>query len=156
MALKKPLVVGADGRPQQLQSGDSIDAVETGQITLVATATLIAGNAVYADGAGSVDKARANATGTSLCRGLAKEAITAAASGTIQTNGALSLTTGEWDAVAGTTGGLTAGTTYYVSPCTAGLLTATCPTSVGQLVIIVGVALSTTVLDLKIQEPILL
>lgn len=156
MAVKKPLVLGADGRPQQLQSGDSISAVETGQISLTATATLIAGNAVYADGAASVDKARANAGGTSRCIGLAAAAITSAAAGMIQTNGVLTLSTAEWDALCGTTGGLTADTTYYLSAATAGLLTDTCPSTVSQYVVIAGIALSTVDLSIRISEPILL
>lgn len=156
MAVKKPLVLGSDGRPQQLQSGDSVGVFETGQISLVADADLIAGAAVYASAAGHVDKARANASGTSRCRGIAQAAIASAASGTVQINGVVTLTTAEWDAVAGTSGGLTYDATYYLSPGTAGLLTGTCPSSVGQYVVIVGVALSTTELDLKIQEPVLL
>lgn len=156
MSLKKPLVLGSDGRPQQLQSGDTVGAFETGQVTQTAAATLIAGNAVYNDAAGSVQKGRANAAGTSKLLGLATAAISSAATGTIQVNGVLALTTGEWDALAGTTGGLTAGTTYYLSAATAGLLTATAPSTVSQLVVVVGVALSTTELNIKISEPILL
>lgn len=156
MAVKKPLVVGSDGRPQQLQSGDSIGSIETGQITLTADAALIAGAAVYASAADHVNKARANASGTSRCLGLAAAAISNGATGTIQVNGIVTLSTAEWDALAGTTGGLTYDSTYYLSPSTAGLLTATCPTTVGQLVVIVGVALSTTELNVKISEPILL
>lgn len=156
MAVKKPLVMGSDGRPQQLQSGDSITAIETGQLSLVADSALVPGNAIYSSAAGHVDLAKADATGTSKVRGLSLETISSTASGQIQTNGVVTLTTGEWDTVAGTTGGLTYNTTYFLSPGTAGLLTATCPTTVGQLVIIVGVALSTTELDLKPTEPILL
>lgn len=44
-----------------------------------------------------------------------------------QYGGAVELTTGEWDAIAGTTGGLTAGETYYVSDTTAGEITSVLP-----------------------------
>ena len=156
MAVKKPLVMGPDGRPQQLQTGDSLGAIETGQITLEADATVIPGAPVFASAAGHVDAARANASGTSRVIGLAAEGIASAASGQVQTNGVLHLTTAEWDAVAGTTGGLTFDATYYLSPSTAGLLTATCPTTVGQYVVIAGVALSTEDLSIRLSEPILL
>ena len=156
MAIKKPLVLGSDGRPQQLQSGDSIDSVETGQLTVVADDTLIAGSPVYGSAAGHVDKARANASGTSRVLGLTREGIASAASGQIQCNGFMELSTAEWDAAFGTSGGLTVDTTYYLSAATAGLGTATCPSSVGQLVIILGVAVSTEILRLQISEPILL
>lgn len=50
------------------------------------------------------------------------------------------LTTLQWDAVAGTTGGLTAGTVYYLSGATAGAITSVEPT-ISQLAL---VALNTT------------
>lgn len=157
MAVKKPLVLGADGRPQQLQSGDSLGVTsETGQFSMTAGAALIAGQAVYVSGAAAVNKARANAGATTVLQGLAAAAISNGVSGTIQLNGVLTLSTAEWDAVAGTTGGLTPGATYYLSAGTAGLLTATCPTTTGQYVVIAGVALSTVDFDIRISEPILL
>jgi hypothetical protein len=155
MAVRKPLVL-VSGRIQQLQSGDSIGAFETGQVTLTAAATLIAGNAVYASAAATVDKARANATGTSNVIGLATTGITSSATGVIQVNGVLTLTTTEWDAVAGTTGGLTYNTTYFLSAGTAGLLTSTAPSTVGQTVVEIGTALSTTDLAVSIKSYVLL
>lgn len=157
MALRKPLVLGADGRPQQLQSGDTLSAgSEVSQVNQTADAALVAGNVVYSSAADHVNKAQANASGTTLALGLATAAISSSASGQIQTDGILSLTTTQWDAVAGTTGGLTFGTTYYLDPTTAGKITATCPTTVGQYVVIVGVAISTTELRIGIREPVLL
>ena len=55
-----------------------------------------------------------------------------------------------------TLSGLTPGATYYLSPTIAGALTSTPPATVGQVVVSVGRALSTTVLDIEIAEPILL
>jgi hypothetical protein len=156
MATKKPLVLGSDGRPEQLQSGDTIGSVETGQVTQTANATLIAGQVVYSEAADTVDKAEANAAGTSIVLGLAMAAITGSTTGQIQCNGILALTTTQWDAVFGTTGGLAFGTTYYLSPSTAGLGTSTCPSTVGQYVVILGEAISTTELNIKIGERILL
>lgn len=157
MALRKNVVIGADGRMQQLQSGDTVaNVADTGQITQTATPTLIAGNAVYSSAADTVSKAIATAVATSKLLGLATTPITAAATGVIQCNGILALTTAQWDAVAGTTGGLAFNADYYLSPTTAGLLTATCPTTVGQTVVIVGTAISTTELRLEPTQPILL
>lgn len=157
MATKKPLVLGTDGRPQQLQSGDTLaNTSDTGQVNQTAAATLIAGNAVYTSGADAVNKAQANASGTKDVLGLATTAITSAASGTIQANGILVLTTAQWDAVAGTTGGLSPNAVYFLDPATAGKLTATVPTTAGQYVCEVGRALSSTELLIDIRSPILL
>lgn len=157
MAIKKPLVLGADGRPQQLQSGDTLgNTSETGQVTLTAAATLIAGQAVYISANSTVNKAQANAAGTKDVFGLATTAINSAATGVVQANGILTLTTGQWDAVAGTTGGLTANTVYFLSSATAGLLTSTPPSTVGQYVCEVGIAVSTTDLLIGTRSPILL
>jgi hypothetical protein len=111
---------------------------------------------VYASAAATVDKARANATGTSNVIGLATTGITSSATGVIQVNGVLTLTTTEWDAVAGTTGGLTYNTTYFLSAGTAGLLTSTAPSTVGQTVVEIGTALSTTDLAVSIKSYVLL
>lgn len=141
MTVRKPLVMVA-GQIQQLQSGDSISVPDYVQQT--ADATLIAGAAVYQSAADHVNKAQANATSTSQVTGLAVAAITSGAAGGIQNNGILALTTAQWDAVAGTTGGLAFGTVYYLSAGTASFLTSTAPTTVGQTVVQVGVGVSTT------------
>ena len=157
MATKKPLVVGTDGLPQQLQAGDTLGSTsETGQVSQTATPTLLAGNVVYSSGADSVSKAQANAIGTKDVLGLALAAISAAASGLVQCNGVVVLTTAQWDAVAGTTGGLVFNTRYFLSPTTAGLMTGTVPTTVGQYVAYVGRALSTTEMLVEPAVPILL
>lgn len=156
MAVKLPLVMGPAGFPEQLQSGDSIAAVETGQVTLQFTSNAVPGNVVYPDGAGTVDLARANATGTSKALGLSTGTVSAASSGQVQVNGIVTLTTAEWDAVAGTTGGLTAGTYYFLSTATAGHMTSTPPSTVGQTVQKIGQAISTTSMNVMISDPILL
>lgn len=157
MALKKAIVMGSDGRLQQLQSGDTLaGASETGQINQTAAAALIAGQAVYTSGNDAVNKAKADASGTKDVLGLATAAISSSASGQIQCNGILALTTGQWDALCGTTGGLTANAVYFLSPTTAGLLTSTVPTTAGQYVCEVGRALSTTELLIDIRPPVLL
>jgi hypothetical protein len=69
----------------------------------------------------------------------------------VQTDGILSATTGQWDAVAGTTGGLTKDVIYYLSAATAGLLTSTAPSSAGQFVKKIGVGISTTEMLIQID-----
>jgi len=157
MALRKPLVLNG-GNIEQIQYGDTLNAVvaENNVISRTAAATLIAGNAVYPSSATEVNKARANASGTVLVLGFATAAITSAASGSIQTSGILTLTTGEWDALAGTTGGLTFNTRYYLSAATAGLVTSTAPSTTGQYVRPVLLGVSTTEAMILDAEAILL
>lgn len=157
MALRKPLVI-VSGLIRQIDPADTLDAslAEVDVYSVVADAALIAGQVVYCSAAGHADKARANAAGTSKVIGFAKAAISSAASGLIQTNGVLALTTGEWDAVFGTTGGLTFNTHYFLDAATAGLGTATAPSTVGQTVVLLGVALSTTEFLIGIQPYIML
>ena len=57
--------------------------------------------------------------------------------------GPVTLTTDQWDAVAGTSGGLHAGTVYYLSRVTPGHIVAGAP---GVINVIIGVAISTTTL----------
>ena len=76
--------------------------------------------------------------------------------GGIATSNIVTGTTAQWDAVAGTTGGLTANTMYFLSPSTPGNLTATAPSTVGQYVCPVGIGISTTEMKINILTPILL
>lgn len=160
MALRKPLVI-VSGEVQQLQAGDDLNVPISGTIDITLTnnnaGAVVIGTPVYAVAADAYDKAKADAAGTSKLIGLAVPTSTAvAASGTVAVNGIFVATTAQWDAVAGTTGGLTFGTNYYLSAATAGLLTSTAPSTAGQYNVLVGVALSTTELRLNIQPRILL
>lgn len=152
MTIRKPLVL-TNGEIEQLQAGDSID-VQPDTISATFTSTAVAGAAVYVDGNASVDLALANASGTSDAIGLASTAVTAAATGTVVFNGTVTLTTGEWDAVAGTTGGLTAGAKYYLSDATAGFLVeqGSIPTTAGRYVVEIGEASDTTDLIVQIRR----
>ena len=162
MTIRTPLVLGADGLPQQLQSGDAISsavtAVTVRQVTNAeASAALTIGTPVYATAADAVKRAQANAKATSQLAGLCYDnSIAAAGVGNIVSAGILVATTAQWDAVAGTTGGLIFGTRYFLNPTTVGLLTSTVPTTTGQSLTLVGIALSTTELELQIATPILL
>jgi hypothetical protein len=148
MALRKPLVL-VGGEIQQLQSGDTLSGpvAEVDEVTLTNgdVGAHAIGDVVYIDAADDAKKAKADAAGTSKAIALATAAISAAASGSYQTNGIL----------AGLTG-LTAGATYYLSAATAGAMTATAPSTVGQYVVKLGTAISTTELMIDIEPRILL
>lgn len=163
MALKKPLVINSStGVPEQLQAGDTLNIVGFAGADIIAqindeSGTIVCGTPVYNDAAGGVKKAKADATGTSKMVGLVYDAtILTTISGNIAVGGILTLTTTQWDAVFGTTGGLTFNTDYFLSDATAGLGSTTVPSTVGHLVVRIGRALSTTDLLLQIGQPILL
>lgn len=150
------------GQVQQLQAGDTLDAPQSGgdqinQTNAEATPVVI-GAPVYVFGNDQFKKAQANAAGTKDVLGLVAKSpsIANGASGPIQTDGVLVATTGEWDAVTGGSGGLTANTIYYLDPATSGRITATAPSTIGQYVVPIGRALSTTELNINIQPSVLL
>lgn len=148
MALKKPLVLYS-GQPAQIQAGDTLDAtmaeIEGQVFTNGDAGNHVLGEVVYLSAADTVRKAKSDAPGTSRAIAFATATIVNATTGVYQTSGAL-----------GGFAGLTAGAVYYVSAGTAGAITATAPSVVGQSVIEVGVALSTTELLIDIKPPILL
>jgi len=148
MAARKPLVI-VDGQISQLLSSDTLDAAVSEVDVTTATnnnaGAIVLGNVVYVDSANGCDLAQANASGTNDVFGLVRDAtVAAAATASIQTNGVLVGTTTQWDATAGTTGGLDPNAIYYLSTADAGEMTTTAPTTVGQYVVPVGFALSTT------------
>lgn len=160
MALKKPLVLYS-GEIAQLQAGDDLNVPFSGTINISQTndeaAPIVIGTPVYNDAADGVKKAKANAAGTSKVLGLvAQTSITNAVAGDIGIDGVLTATTGQWDAVTGQVGGLTFGSPYYLDPTTAGMLTVTAPTTAGQYVAAVGIAISTTEMKVSVQPRILL
>jgi hypothetical protein len=158
MAVRKPLVI-VGGQIEQLQSGDSITPqADQIQLTNDEAGAVVIGTPVYMDAAGGFKKAKADATGTRRVVGLVATdpSIGTGVAGSVVTDGVLAATTAQWDAVAGTTGGLAFGVPYYLDAATAGKLTATAPTSVGQYVVEVGIAISTTELDVRVQKDILL
>lgn len=156
MALRKPLVI-VSGQVQRLQSGDTIETPGLYNRTNGNAGAIVIGQPVYVDAPGSVDLALANALATSDVLGLvADTTIASAASGGILTDGRLTATTGEWDAVTGQVGGLTSGSKYYLDENTVGNLTTTAPSANGDVVAPVGQALSTTEMEINIDHTILL
>ncbi len=163
MAIRKPLVLGDDGLPQQLQANDAIAAptnapsirpVANGE----ASTALVFGMAVYASAADTVKRGQANAKATSGIVGLVSDtSIAAGANGNICESGILIGTNAQWDAVVtGQTGGLTFNTLYFLDPANAGKLTATPPITAGQVNVLIGRALSQTELEVLTAQPILL
>ncbi|MCK5643528.1 MAG: hypothetical protein KAJ19_22195 [Gammaproteobacteria bacterium] len=153
MAERKPLVE-ISGEVQELPAGDNLPSAAD-ILSRTFTSIAIAGAPQYVDGNGSVDNARANAEGTSQVLGLSRIAVGAPGPGQIHTDGVLTLTTGEWDALAGTAGGLTADVKYFLSAAVAGRLVSAAPAVAGQYVVEVGTALSTTELNVRIRRRIL-
>lgn len=134
--------------------GSTFDAVVS---SLASAGAYILGTAASVTGFlnGEPQVGRCVGNTTVACAGLA---VVAAAGPTfptkIQTDGIVTLTTAQWDAVAGTSGGLSAGDPYWVSESTAGHLTDVQPTT-GHRVTLVGYGVSPTQLRLNIQPPTL-
>lgn len=115
--------------------------------------TMVAGAPVYVKSDGDLDLADASAIatcGSTIGLVAADAATTTEAS--VVTRDVLTLTTAQWDAVTGDTGGLTPGSRYYVS-LTAGELTTTAPSTSTEVVKQVGIALSTTQMLVTPTEP---
>lgn len=161
MATRIPLVI-VNGEVEQLQPGDDIIAPITGTINISLTndesGSIVIGAPVYSDAASGVKKAKADAAGTSIVIGLVGQTtIVNAVAGDIATSGMLTFAnTTQVDAIAGTTGGFTFGTRYYLSQTTAGVMSSSAPTTAGQYVVEIGTAVSTLVLKIAIQKRILL
>ncbi len=156
MAIKKPLVLDSAGGLEELQAGDNLD-VSANKVTRTFTSVTIAGEPVYADTNTSVDGAQANADGTSNVVGLAAAAVGAAATGDMCISGVVTLTTGEWDALTGETGGLTRDLKYFLDDATAGrMLQEDNLTSLGagDYLVELGTAISTTEMQLDIKTKI--
>lgn len=160
MASRKPLVL-VDGLVRQLPSGDTLDAasseVDVISLTNAGAGAAPIGSPVYISAANSFALARANAGVTARPIALVKDAsVAAGAAGLVQTDGVLEATATQWEAITGQPGGLTPGSVYFLSAATAGRLTTSAPTNSGEYVVRVGVAVSTTGLEISIHPEILL
>ena len=156
MALKKVLVLGANGEIEQLQAGDTVDIVASSNQLFSATnqngGAITIGQAVYIAAGDTVDLALADAQATSGVIGLVSDAsIDSTAIGTILTDGILTST--DWTEVVGAAT-LTPGSVYFLSDTAAGELTTTVPTAPGSFVTRVGTAVNTSTLEVTISRPI--
>lgn len=118
--------------------------------------SVIPGQAVYINGSGTFALAVASAYSTGGAVGLLLASATNHGLVQVLVFGSIVLTTGQWDAVAGTSGGLSPGTLYFLSPTTPGSITSAPPTAAGQVVEPVGRAISPTQMVLNIGLPLLL
>lgn len=120
--------------------------------------TMIIGTPVYSIGPGAMGSGLANGTGKANIVGLVADvSIADGAPGSVAVGGVIVATTAQWDAVAGTSGGLAFNTPYYVSWTVPGKLTATPPVSPaddGDEVVQVIVALSATEARIAITAPV--
>jgi len=158
MALKKPLVV-INGQVAQISSSDILDAqiqeVESVSLENEQGSTIVIGNIVYPSSTGKVKLAKANDQSTKNYIGLVTDTSVAdAAQAAIQTEGVVEATTTQWDAVAGTTGGLTSGSVYYLSASDAGEITEAAPEGSFEYVSQAGIAISSTELQLLHQQDV--
>jgi hypothetical protein len=115
--------------------------------------TLVIGSPVYLKSTvGHMDVAKADAASTGAVIGLvtASAGIAPSVAGQVQVEGEVTLTTAQWDAITDGSGGLTVGAVYYLDAADAGELTTTAPTAASSVAIGVGIALSSTVLKLRI------
>lgn len=156
MAILRPLVI-IDGQIQRLPVGDTIDGQD---LTVDLTCNEAGGTAkfapVYVDAPDSFQDAQADNATTKEVIGFTIAAVANAAVGTVQLEGTLEGTTGEWDAITGDTGGLTAGDIYWLDPDTAGMITNTAPTTDGDFVVPLGEAISTTKFLIDVDSSVLL
>lgn len=152
MAKKKALTI-YDGKIGQLKDTDFIGEVNLATTINPSLATIVAGSPLYQTTTASESlKAQANAVATSKVNGFFVADVLTTASGSVQDSGTLVLTTAQWDAITGQTGGLTAGSEYFLDPATAGKMTTTAPTTSGQFVQSLGVASSTTDFHIVLGE----
>jgi hypothetical protein len=115
--------------------------------------TILVGQPVYLKVTGHVALAKADAAATTQVAGIAQNAVAAGSSCHYLTEGEITQT--NWTLIAGTAT-LTIGATYYLDLSTAGRITSTSPTAVGNYVVRVGRATTSTTLDIEIELPILL
>lgn len=134
---------------------DAVDALTVSAETFSgeADADIVEGNIVYVKASGHVALAKADAAGTAHAAGLATSDALTGFSCAYTADGKIELA--DWTSILGSQY-LTPGSTYYLSPDAAGILTAIAPTSSGHYVVRVGRAASSTVLIIEIAPPILL
>ena len=92
----------------------------------------------------TVEAGLASAIATSFMAGLLIRPVSAGDTGLVQSRGPITLTTAQWDElVTGESGGLTRGP-YYLSAASAGKLVIAQPAAGGDVVVLVGYAISST------------
>ena len=122
-------------------------------ISIQTDSDLIPGSAVYVTNTTRLELAAATGLPAAKMVAIATTATLTGFAADAQTQDVLTLTAGQWDAVTGDVGGLLAGETYYLG-ITPGSITTTAPVLPGSAYNTrVGVALTDTMLDIKIRAP---
>ena len=167
MADVKLLKVGVTGDLTQMGSGDSLAVANGGTGATAPSAAranlntllgdvpvaqaahgFVVGNLIYAST--TTDTwAKAKSDGVTTAANAIVTAVTDSGNFTYRAVGQLVLTTGQWDAVTGQSGGLTAGNYYWLSSTTAGNLALT---GVGVNTQSIGKATNPTTLEIKIEQ----
>jgi len=153
MAARRPLVVNlTTGELEQLSASDYLDERDIIQAQNETGGALAICTPVYQTAtAGEVAKADADDIATAKVSGLVLDAsIADGAAGSVLTDGRLTATTGQWDAVTGQVGGLTPGSRYFLSAGTAGMLSTTPPSADGHVIAPIGEARSATEFEISI------
>lgn len=129
MAIKRPLVLGANARLELLQPGDELFLgvynPHTFMFQNMSGVDLLAGTPVYCDGS-SVFVSSASSSITAHVSGFLTEDTADGSQSKIQIDGIITLPTNKWNAITGQTGGLTSGSYYFLST-VGGKVTVTAP-----------------------------
>jgi len=137
----KIVALGGDGK---LDASLLPAGLEANVITLTASENLSAGDFVNIfDDGGTVKVRKADASTNKPAHGYVLDSVTAGSSVTVYFDGHNTGLTG-----------LTPGAYYYLSASQPGGVSATPPTASGHLVQKVGIAISTTIIDVEIETPI--
>jgi hypothetical protein len=115
--------------------------------------SIVLGQPVYFTIAPQPSVALAAANANLLVGLVADASIANAAIGKIRIGGVLEQAAAAWEAITDGATGIAGGETVYVSPTTPGKLTTTAPSTSGQYITVVGIAMSTTLLQLQIAAP---
>jgi len=131
----------------------------TGSLARTTPGTFIAGSSVRISSFGGVHAVLSSALAISSADvlGVLTEDSPAGVDLTYQSTGIVTLTTAQWDAIAGTSGGLDPGIPYYLSDVNSGeLLPRASITASTHCLTQVGIAISATELQLQISAPIVI
>lgn len=115
---------------------------------------VLAGQLLYLNGSGLLAKARANSISTSIVIGAALTAGAASENINYTRNNSIPIATSGANGVLDVPNNLVPGSTYYLSPDTAGNYTVTVPNGAGEVIVDVGTATSTATMAIEIQPPI--
>lgn len=158
MAVIRPLYINTTtGELTRAGVGDQVFDSNFLTVTNPGVSPIPPGTPVKCIGASQVGEAQADSLANAKVIALTTETIAdSGGTGVAQTDGRITLTTGEWDAVTGQVGGLTFGAKYYLDPASPGMMTTTPPSVDGQVLAPLGSAKSTTLFEITIGTRIVL